>query len=133
MIWIQKNLNGWCGYHTIGNGTLQSTNTQMKILYKCVTKNLKTSLPRETEKNGLRYLTSGGQHPGGPTHGGRNQDGPGVRICEGFSHSDSGDHRVCDGVCAHLLPHALLSATVSGRVILIHFSRVCTHTHGSRM
>ena len=29
MIWIQKNLNGWFGYHTIGNGTLQSKNTQM--------------------------------------------------------------------------------------------------------
>ena len=68
--------NGWYGYHTIANGTfLQSTKTQMQILYKCVTKNQKTSLPRETiVQNGLRYLTTGGQHPGGTTHGEKNQD-----------------------------------------------------------
>ena len=38
------------------------------------------------------------QHPGGPTHGGRNQDGLGVRIGKGVSHPGSGDYRVCDGV-----------------------------------
>ena len=112
MIWIQKNSNGWFGYHTIGNGTLRSINTQMEILYKCVTKNQKTSLPRETEKNGLRYLTSGGQHQGVPTHGGRNQDGPGGRSFKGVSHPRSGDYRVCDGVCTHTVPHAHFSATV---------------------
>ena len=131
MIRIQKNLNGWFGYHTIGNGTLKSQTLRCKS-FTNASPRIKNR-PWETEKNGLRYLTSGGKHRGGSTHGGRNQDGPGVSICKGVSHPGSGDHRVCDGVCTHLLPHAHFSATVCRRVILIHFSRVCAHTHGSRM
>ena len=31
---------------------------------------------------------------------------------KGVSHPGSGDYRVCDGVCTHLLPHSHFSATV---------------------
>ena len=61
----------------------------MYILHTCITKNQKTSLPRETvAQNGLRHLKIGGQHPGGPIHGG---DGHGVRIFKGVSHPGNGE------------------------------------------
>ena len=95
LAWIHHN---WKLYFAVNRHSENLDSTQLPY------QELMESQPWETvqrlRKNGLRRLIIGGMHLGG-----RVPDGLGLMIFKG-SHPGSDNYRVCDGECAHTLPHA---------------------------
>ena len=52
---------------------------RFKIPHKCIIKNQKKSMPRETEKHKLVHLMIGRKQTCGPSPGGRDQKEPGLK------------------------------------------------------
>ena len=74
LIWLSYN---WKWYFAMNQ-------TQTQTPHKDITKNQKTSMPRETEKHSLINLMIGGKQICGTSPGGQNQDGHGEMKSEGF-------------------------------------------------